>query len=155
MISNFSNIRRVADVWMDEYAKFIWERRPDFKNSDPGDVSDQVDEAQKIFNHDNQLFWWLKELNFRNGKRNAGDVETWCFVLGVSALSFTMQVFQVVYERSGLGSEWALPSCRASAICPGLNYQSGRLEVLRRSLIYQQVSNVQSFPFFFFFWCPR
>ena len=56
-----------------------------------------------------------------------------------------MQVFQVVYERSGLGSERALPSCRASAVCPGLNYQSGRLKVLRRSLIYQQVSNVQSF----------
>ena len=48
MISNFSNIRRVADVWMDEYAKFIWERRPDFKNSDPGDVSDQVDDAKNF-----------------------------------------------------------------------------------------------------------
>ena len=32
---------------MDEYARHIWERRPDFKNSDPGDVSDQVDRTRQ------------------------------------------------------------------------------------------------------------
>ena len=47
---------------MDEYAKFIWERRPDFKNSDPGDVSDQVDEAKKIS---------TMIINFFDDKRNS------------------------------------------------------------------------------------
>ena len=30
------NYKRVAEVWMDEYAKYIYDRRPYYKQIDPG-----------------------------------------------------------------------------------------------------------------------
>ena len=90
---------------MDEYARYIWERRPDFKNSDPGDVSDQVDRTRQnnrmkanfVGDMGPRVFFKQDAIQmFSHDDRNIS-------FLGVSALSFTMQVFQVVYERSGLG----------------------------------------------------
>ena len=33
------NYRRVADVWMDDYAKYMYMRQPHYKNVDPGDLT--------------------------------------------------------------------------------------------------------------------
>ncbi|XP_056649199.1 N-acetylgalactosaminyltransferase 6-like isoform X1 [Diorhabda sublineata] len=35
------NYRRVAEVWMDEYAEYLYKRRPHYKNIDPGDLTAQ------------------------------------------------------------------------------------------------------------------
>lgn len=35
------NYRRVAEVWMDEYAEYLYKRRPHYRNIDPGDISEQ------------------------------------------------------------------------------------------------------------------
>ncbi|XP_063635740.1 N-acetylgalactosaminyltransferase 6-like isoform X2 [Cydia splendana] len=35
------NYRRVAEVWMDEYAEYLYERRPHYRLIDPGDISEQ------------------------------------------------------------------------------------------------------------------
>ncbi|XP_050679821.1 N-acetylgalactosaminyltransferase 6-like [Leptidea sinapis] len=35
------NYRRVADVWMDEFAEHLYRRRPHYRNLDPGDLSEQ------------------------------------------------------------------------------------------------------------------
>ncbi|XP_049888130.1 N-acetylgalactosaminyltransferase 6-like isoform X2 [Pectinophora gossypiella] len=35
------NYRRVAEVWMDEYAQYLYQRRPHYLNIDPGDISEQ------------------------------------------------------------------------------------------------------------------
>ncbi|XP_031565849.1 uncharacterized protein LOC116301000 [Actinia tenebrosa] len=36
------NFRRVAEVWMDEYKEWLYDRRPDLKSVDPGDISDRI-----------------------------------------------------------------------------------------------------------------
>ena len=36
------NIRRVADVWMDEYKQFLIMRMPNLKYADPGDLSQRM-----------------------------------------------------------------------------------------------------------------
>ncbi|KAI7815551.1 N-acetylgalactosaminyltransferase [Rhyzopertha dominica] len=35
------NYRRVAEVWMDEYAEYLYKRRPHYRNIDPGDLTKQ------------------------------------------------------------------------------------------------------------------
>ncbi|KAL8612926.1 hypothetical protein ACOMHN_035003 [Nucella lapillus] len=35
------NYRRVAEVWMDEYAEYLYKKRPHYRNIDPGDLSEQ------------------------------------------------------------------------------------------------------------------
>ncbi|KAK3736639.1 hypothetical protein QZH41_017027 [Actinostola sp. cb2023] len=36
------NFRRVAEVWMDEYKDWLYDRRPDLKSVDPGDISERL-----------------------------------------------------------------------------------------------------------------
>ncbi|KAH9629064.1 hypothetical protein HF086_011327 [Spodoptera exigua] len=42
------NYRRVAEVWMDEYAQFLYARRPHYRNIDPGDISEQKALRQRL-----------------------------------------------------------------------------------------------------------
>lgn len=35
------NYRRVAEVWMDEYAEYLYLRRPHYRNIDTGDITKQ------------------------------------------------------------------------------------------------------------------
>uniref|UniRef100_A0A182YBP2 Polypeptide N-acetylgalactosaminyltransferase n=1 Tax=Anopheles stephensi TaxID=30069 RepID=A0A182YBP2_ANOST len=35
------NFKRVAEVWMDEYSQFLYERNPQFAKTDPGDLASQ------------------------------------------------------------------------------------------------------------------
>ncbi|KAL4707469.1 hypothetical protein ACJJTC_000113 [Scirpophaga incertulas] len=41
MMMSTQNYRRVAEVWMDEYAQYIYKRRPQYLSIDPGDLSEQ------------------------------------------------------------------------------------------------------------------
>nr|AIA91740.1 CAZy families GT27/CBM13 protein [uncultured bacterium] len=34
-------IKEVAEVWMDEYAQYLYMRRPHYKSIDPGDLTKQ------------------------------------------------------------------------------------------------------------------
>lgn len=36
------NFKRVAEVWMDEYKEWLYDKKPELKNVDPGDLSDRV-----------------------------------------------------------------------------------------------------------------
>lgn len=42
------NYKRVAVVWMDEYAEYIYKRRPTYRGIDPGDISKQVAIREKL-----------------------------------------------------------------------------------------------------------
>jgi len=42
------NYRRVAEVWMDEYADFLYRRRPHLKSVDPGDLTEQKKLRKKL-----------------------------------------------------------------------------------------------------------
>ena len=38
---HLQNYKRVAEVWMDEYAEYIYKRKPSYRHIDPGDISEQ------------------------------------------------------------------------------------------------------------------
>ncbi|XP_062867368.1 polypeptide N-acetylgalactosaminyltransferase 10-like [Trichomycterus rosablanca] len=42
------NLKRVAEVWMDEYAEFLYQRRPDYRPLSVGDVSEQRALRQRL-----------------------------------------------------------------------------------------------------------
>ncbi|VDM14953.1 unnamed protein product [Wuchereria bancrofti] len=60
------NYRRVAEVWMDEYAKFLYKRRPPLLTVDFGDLSEQkaVRKRLKCKSFD----WFMKEIAFDQEK---------------------------------------------------------------------------------------
>lgn len=37
------NLKRVAEVWMDEYAEYIYQRRPEYRHLSAGDMTVQKD----------------------------------------------------------------------------------------------------------------
>ncbi|XP_063591466.1 putative polypeptide N-acetylgalactosaminyltransferase 10 [Penaeus indicus] len=54
------NYRRVAEVWMDEYAEFIYKRRPHYRNIDPGDLSEQKAIREKL--QCRPFRWFMEEV---------------------------------------------------------------------------------------------
>ena len=58
----FQNYRRVAEVWMDEYAQYLYDHRPHYRNIDPGDLTDQraVRERLKC----KPFKWFMEEVAF-------------------------------------------------------------------------------------------
>ncbi|CAJ0941231.1 unnamed protein product [Ranitomeya imitator] len=47
-VSLARNLKRVAEVWMDEYAEYIYQRRPDYRHLSPGDVASQKELRAKL-----------------------------------------------------------------------------------------------------------
>lgn len=56
------NYRRVAEVWMDEYAQYLYDHRPHYRNIDPGDLTEQraVRERLKC----KPFKWFMEEVAF-------------------------------------------------------------------------------------------
>lgn len=40
--ATLTNFRRVAEVWMDEYKEWLYDKKPELRNVDPGDISDRI-----------------------------------------------------------------------------------------------------------------
>ncbi|XP_050300277.1 N-acetylgalactosaminyltransferase 6 [Anthonomus grandis grandis] len=56
------NYRRVAEVWMDEYAQYLYMRRPHYKMIDPGDLSKQRAIREKL--HCKPFKWFMENVAF-------------------------------------------------------------------------------------------
>ncbi|CAH0669308.1 unnamed protein product [Spodoptera exigua] len=56
------NYRRVAEVWMDEYAQFLYARRPHYRNIDPGDISEQKALRQRL--QCKSFRWFMTQIAF-------------------------------------------------------------------------------------------
>lgn len=56
------NYKRVAVVWMDEYAEYIYKRRPYYRNLDPGDLSRQIALREKL--QCKPFKWFMEEIAF-------------------------------------------------------------------------------------------
>ncbi|XP_067634915.1 N-acetylgalactosaminyltransferase 4-like [Eurosta solidaginis] len=54
------NCKRVAEVWMDEYKHYLYERRPKFGSIDPGDLSAQRAVRERL--HCKPFKWFLEEV---------------------------------------------------------------------------------------------
>ncbi|XP_052076349.1 putative polypeptide N-acetylgalactosaminyltransferase 10 [Mytilus californianus] len=56
------NYKRVAEVWMDEYASYLYNHRPHYKSIDPGDLTAQKAIRQKL--KCKPFKWFMKEVAF-------------------------------------------------------------------------------------------
>lgn len=56
------NYKRVAAVWMDEYAEYIYKKRPHYRDLDPGDISEQMAIRQRL--QCKPFKWFMKEVAF-------------------------------------------------------------------------------------------
>ncbi|XP_015602168.1 N-acetylgalactosaminyltransferase 6 [Cephus cinctus] len=56
------NYKRVAEVWMDEYAEFIYRRRPHLRALDPGDLTKQ--KALRANLHCKPFKWFMENVAF-------------------------------------------------------------------------------------------
>lgn len=61
------NYRRVIDVWWDGYAKYFYQRRPEAKNVDPGDLSKPRALREKL--QCKSFDWFMKEIAYDIPKR--------------------------------------------------------------------------------------
>lgn len=66
-MSVFQNYRRVAEVWMDEYAEYLYKRRPHYRNINTGDISAQKAIREKL--KCKPFSWFMKEVAFDLPKR--------------------------------------------------------------------------------------
>lgn len=56
------NYKRVAEVWMDEYAEYIYRRRPHLRALDPGDLTEQKALRSKL--HCKSFKWFMETIAF-------------------------------------------------------------------------------------------
>jgi len=56
------NYKRVAAVWMDEYAEYVYKHRPHYRDMDPGDISEQLALRKKL--QCKPFKWFMKEVAF-------------------------------------------------------------------------------------------
>lgn len=60
--NDFQNYKRVAEVWMDEYAKYVYARRPNYGSVDPGDLSKQRELRERL--KCKSFKWFMEEVAF-------------------------------------------------------------------------------------------
>lgn len=56
------NYRRVAEVWMDEYAEYLYKKRPHYRSIDPGDLTEQKAIRTKL--SCKPFKWFMTEVAF-------------------------------------------------------------------------------------------
>ncbi|XP_041947393.1 polypeptide N-acetylgalactosaminyltransferase 10 isoform X3 [Alosa sapidissima] len=59
-VSLAKNLKRVAEVWMDEYAEYIYQRRPEYRHLSPGDTTAQKELRSRL--HCKNFKWFMTEV---------------------------------------------------------------------------------------------
>lgn len=58
----FQNYRRVAEVWMDDYAEYLYKRKPHYRTIDPGDLTKQREIRRKL--KCKPFKWFIEKIAF-------------------------------------------------------------------------------------------
>ncbi|XP_037543695.1 polypeptide N-acetylgalactosaminyltransferase 10 [Nematolebias whitei] len=59
-ISLAKNLKRVAEVWMDEYAEYVYQRRPEYRHLSAGDMTAQKELRSRL--NCNSFRWFMQEV---------------------------------------------------------------------------------------------
>uniref|UniRef100_A0A8C4NNT1 Polypeptide N-acetylgalactosaminyltransferase n=1 Tax=Dicentrarchus labrax TaxID=13489 RepID=A0A8C4NNT1_DICLA len=59
-ISLAKNLKRVAEVWMDEYAEYVYQRRPEYRHLSAGDMTAQKELRNRLNCH--SFKWFMSEV---------------------------------------------------------------------------------------------
>ncbi|KAJ1128497.1 hypothetical protein NDU88_006875 [Pleurodeles waltl] len=59
-VSLARNLKRVAEVWMDEYAEYIYQRRPEYRHLSAGDVASQKELRNRL--NCKSFKWFMNEI---------------------------------------------------------------------------------------------
>ncbi|KAM4726395.1 polypeptide N-acetylgalactosaminyltransferase 10-like [Anableps anableps] len=59
-VSLARNLKRVAEVWMDEYAEYVYQRRPEYRHLSAGDVTTQKELRNKL--NCKNFKWFMNEV---------------------------------------------------------------------------------------------
>ncbi|XP_036071260.1 polypeptide N-acetylgalactosaminyltransferase 10 isoform X3 [Oryzias melastigma] len=59
-ISLAKNLKRVAEVWMDEYAEYVYQRRPEYRHLSAGDMTAQKELRSRL--NCKNFRWFMKEV---------------------------------------------------------------------------------------------
>uniref|UniRef100_A0ABM5FL73 Polypeptide N-acetylgalactosaminyltransferase n=1 Tax=Pogona vitticeps TaxID=103695 RepID=A0ABM5FL73_9SAUR len=65
-VSLARNLKRVAEVWMDEYAEYIYQRRPEYRHLSAGDVAAQKELRNNL--NCRSFKWFMNEVAWDLGK---------------------------------------------------------------------------------------
>lgn len=56
----FQNLKRVAEVWMDEYAEYVYQRRPEYRHLSAGDMTVQKELRTRL--NCKSFKWFMNEV---------------------------------------------------------------------------------------------
>lgn len=56
----FQNLKRVAEVWMDEYAEYVYQRRPEYRHLSAGDMTAQKELRTRL--NCKSFKWFMNEV---------------------------------------------------------------------------------------------
>uniref|UniRef100_H3CQA9 Polypeptide N-acetylgalactosaminyltransferase n=1 Tax=Tetraodon nigroviridis TaxID=99883 RepID=H3CQA9_TETNG len=146
-ISLAKNLKRVAEVWMDEYAEYVYQRRPEYRHLSAGDMTPQKELRSRL---GCKNFKWFMSNVAWDLPKHYPPVEPPAAAWGEKGQSRSCPRIQIQNVGSGLcmeikhfvsGSPIRLENCVKSRGEVGWSHGQHRRSLTRRKVCFDAVSH--------------